>query len=237
MVRGIRWDRIGDRGPVFDVTEVDGAKLTTHRFQVGSDERLWVEERFEKNGVLVDEPAFRVRSARLDHGIPVLAFAFEEARVFQVRKDALLASGYTAGNWLSELKGCLHRGELERGIRLPDGAERSAGKLARELVLERTGQKLCYATDLDDTPSNRRALVKLAEGSAVFVCEASFVEEDRDLARATQHLTARACGEIASLANVRRLVPFHFSKRYEHDPSRIYEEIASRFPRVQSPTD
>jgi ribonuclease BN (tRNA processing enzyme) len=38
-------------------------------------------------------------------------------------------------------------------------------------------------------------------------------------------LTTRACGEIAAAADVARLVPFHFSRRYQHDPQQIYQEI------------
>lgn len=36
---------------------------------------------------------------------------------------------------------------------------------------------------------------------------------------------ARACGEIAAVADVESLVPFHFSKRYQGKPERVYAEI------------
>jgi ribonuclease BN (tRNA processing enzyme) len=106
--------------------------------------------------------------------------------------------------------------------------------LAGELVLERPGSKLCYATDLDDNASNRQRLAALARDAAIFVCEATFHSKDAHLARATQHLTARACGEIAAAAGVRTLVPFHFSKRYENDVGPIYDEVRAAFPRVRA---
>ena len=234
MVAGIHWDRIGERGPVFELTEVSERETVSYRLKVGVDGLENLGTRPLTDGVLVDEAAFRVRVTTLDHGIPVLAFAFEEARVFQVRKDALVKSGYDPGAWLSTLKTHLHRGEHDAQVELPDGSSRSVEALARELVLERPGNKLCYATDLDDNASNRQRLAALAREAAIFVCEASFLSKDAHLARATQHLTARACGEIAAAANVRTLVPFHFSKRYERDVGPLYDEVRAAFPRLRA---
>jgi ribonuclease BN (tRNA processing enzyme) len=234
MVAGIHWDRIGERGPVFELTEVGESETVSYRLKVGVDGLENLGTRPLTDGVLVDEAAFRVRVTTLDHGIPVLAFAFEEARVFQVRKDALVKSGYDPGAWLSTLKMHLHRGEHDAQVELPDGSSRSVEALARELVLERPGNKLCYATDLDDNMSNRQRLAALAREAAIFICEASFLSKDAHLARATQHLTARACGEIAAAANVRTLVPFHFSKRYERDVGPLYDEVRAAFPRVRA---
>ena len=234
MLGGIHWDRIGERGPVFELTEVGESETVSYRLKVGVDGLEPLGTRPLRDGVLVDDVAFRVRATTLDHGIPVLAFAFEEARVFQVRKDALVKSGYEPGAWLSTLKTHLHRGEREADVELPDGSSRCVEALAHELVLERPGSKLCYATDLDDTASNRERLAALAQDAAIFICEASFHSNDAHLARATQHLTARACGEIAATADVRTLVPFHFSKRYQNDVGPLYDEVRAAFPRVRA---
>jgi len=48
-------------------------------------------------------------------------------------------------------------------------------------------------------------------------------------------LTARACGEIATAAVVRRLVPFHLSRRYEKDPRQVYAEVLAACPRALVP--
>jgi hypothetical protein len=45
--------------------------------------------------------------------------------------------------------------------------------------------------------------------------------------RASRWRPARACGEIANAADVQRLMPFHFSRRYEDTPQRAYAEVAS----------
>jgi ribonuclease BN (tRNA processing enzyme) len=230
MIAGIRWDRIGDRGPVFVVHELHPGRLERLRLQAGRKGREPLEELPLRDDVLLEEPDFRVRAATLDHGIPVLAFAFEETRALHVRADVITELGLTPGPWLSYLKRLLLEGRGDALVPLPDGSQRKASDLEAPLIYSRSGQKLAYATDLDENAANEEALSALASGARVLYCEASFVEEDRELARATQHLTAKGCARIAVSARVEKLVPFHFSKRYEHDPGRVYREVMEIFP-------
>jgi len=74
---------------------------------------------------------------------------------------------------------------------------------------------------------SRRTTAELAHGAHTFFCESTFLEEDHDQALRTAHLTTRACGEIAEAARVARLIPFHFSRRYEGRLAQVYEEIAA----------
>lgn len=235
LVHGIHWDRIGDRGPAFDVAELHGERLLLFRIK---PDKLNVDRLGEKpvtDGVILDEPDFRLRAITLDHGIPVLAFAFEPSMQLNVRKERLKALGLPPGPWLGELKKCIYNNDGETMIAMPDGRIKTAGILADELVIITTGQKLVYAADMGDTQDNRKRLVEFATGAHTFFCEASFIEADAALAETCQHLTARACGEIASAAGVERLVPFHFSKRYENEPERIYEEVRAACSRVVAP--
>ena len=165
----------------------------------------------------------------------MLAFAFEPAKQINVRKDRLAARGLAAGPWLGTLKQCLLAGDETAAIRLPDGQAATAGPLGDELVLITPGKKLVYATDFGDTAENRRRMQQLSHGAHTLFCEASFIEVDAEQARRTGHLTTRACGEIAEAAEVTRLVPFHFSRRYEHYPDQVYDEIAAVCSRVMVP--
>lgn len=230
MIAGIRWDRIGERGPSFEVGEVHGDHLERCLLRVGATTRVPLERRVLNGRRLLEEPELEVRAVELDHGIPVLAFAFVERRVLHVRKDRLEATRLPPGRWLGELKQAARHGQLDEKIRLPDGRVRPAADLSDELLLSSPGGKLIYATDLDDTEDNRRRLVEFSRGAELFYCEAAFLEKDAELARRTQHLTARAAGEIAKAAAVEQLVPFHFSKRYEDDAESLYEEIRTAFP-------
>ena len=117
-------------------------------------------------------------------------------------------------------------------IKLPDGSEESVSALKAELVLISPGKKLVYATDLADSPDNRQRLEGLAKYAHTFFCEATFCVNDAERAVRTGHLTTRACGEIATVAEVARLVPFHFSRRYAPDPQQLYEEIQATCAQV-----
>jgi len=235
MMRGVLWDRIGDRGPRFEVTELGGERLARFCIQAGRSACEPVDEVAAVDGVVLDEPAFRVYAATLDHGTPVLAFAFEPALQINIRKERLVARGLSVGPWLSLLKQRILAGDRDTPIVLPDGSEQASGALADDLSLIRPGDRLVYATDLADTADNRRRLATFARRAHTFFCEATFSEADSGQARRTGHLTARACGEIATAADVQRLIPFHFSRRYEKAPEILYQELTAACSRVVLP--
>ncbi len=110
-----------------------------------------------------------------------------------------------------------------------------AGSTVTPAVLESKIAEVESATDLADTRENRARLVGLARGAHTLFCEAGFLTEDAAQAARTGHLTARACGEIAEAAEVGQLVPFHFSRRYEREPQRIYAEVRAACSRVPMP--
>ena len=87
--------------------------------------------------------------------------------------------------------------------------------------LEADGRAVAYSGDTDACP----ALVELADGTDVFLCEASFLE-DRDTARGV-HLTARRAGETAALAGVARLMLTHLP--VWNDPAAVAAEASSAF--------
>jgi ribonuclease Z len=225
LVSGVHWDRIGDRGPRFEIVELRGDRLVCHRLQTGQPGAQLTAEQRSPDGVLLEDTGFRVRGETLDHGIPVLAFAFETGETLNVRRERLDEAGLPVGPWLGELKRALHRGQPESLIAVPDGRREPAGALAEQLLHVTAGQKLVYATDLADTPANRERLTAFAFEADALFCEAAFASRDREQSIRTGHLTARACGEIATAARVARLVPFHFSRRYQGDPSEVYGEV------------
>ncbi|MCE8036519.1 MBL fold metallo-hydrolase [Halomonas sp. MCCC 1A11062] len=231
FLRGILWDRVEEKAPRFEVFELHGERLAHYRLVAGQPMQA-LSPREVDGGVIHAEPGFRVRAATLDHGTPVLAFAYEPATQLKVRKERLDAHGWAPGPWLGELKQRALEGDDAGEIALPDGSRHPVAGLAEQLLFAQPGQRLVYATDFGDTPENRERLCALAHGAEVLFCEASFREDQAEQARRTGHLTARACGEIAAAARVGQLVPFHFSRRHVEDVSELYAEIRRHFPRL-----
>lgn len=225
LTRGILWDRIGDNGPRFEVSELHENFLKYYALQAGRPGCRLLEERSCEDGVVLNEAGFRVRATTLEHVSPVLAYALEPAQSLNIRKDRLRARGLPPGPWLGALKQGLQAGECETQIALPDGSSETVQALADELVLISPGKKLVYATDFADTPENRERVIALAHGAHTLFCESTFCEAEAEQAARTAHLTTRACAGIAEAARVARLVPFHFSRRYEKDPAPVYAEI------------
>lgn len=222
----ITWDRIEDNAPVFDVAEFDGVRLKRARLAPGSPKVVLPALPVE-DGVLLAEDDLSIKAVVCDHKIPSLAYALTFRMEISVRKDQLKACGAVPGPWLGRLKACIAAQTPEVGIDLPDGTRRSAGKLARELTIIHPGKKMVYAADMADTPANREKVVALADEAHTLFCETAFTMAHKEKAGATQHLTTLAAVDIARRASVERLVPFHFSKRYENDPAAVYEEILS----------
>lgn len=226
FIQGILWDRVGEEGPCFELTELHADRLQRFRIQAGRGRCEQLDSTEIADGVIYAEAGFRIRAVTLDHHqVPVIAYAFEPARQINIRKNRLLARALEPGPWLNELKRQLLADNANATIELPDGTRETVSALAAELVLVTPGKKLVYATDLADTPANRERLVALAQHAHTFFCESPFLQADTEQARRTGHLTTRACGEIATTAGVARLVPFHFSRRYTKGPQAIYAEI------------
>jgi ribonuclease BN (tRNA processing enzyme) len=235
MIDGFLWDRIGDTGPRFEIAEIHGDRLLRARIQTGYRDCVALPEIQIPEGLIVDDPLFSVRTVTLDHHTPVQAYAFKSKAKFNVDNTALKTLNLTAGPWLNQLKQLIGASDNKALIRLPDHSSRKAEELAALLLIVTPGEKLVYATDLADTQANRTALTALARKADFLFCEASFLESDIAQARRTGHLTARACGEIATSADVKQLVPFHFSRRYEKDPEAVYMEISAACSRVILP--
>mgnify|MGYP001212015702 FL=1 len=233
FLRGLLWDRVGDRAPCFEVAELHEDVLKRWRLVAGRPpEALATQPAVD--GLVLEEPEFRIRATALDHGFGtrVLAYAFEPPRQVNVRRERLAAAGLAPGPWLGELKRRVLQGHLGGNIEVDGRGTCSVRELTDELLLIAPPKKIVYATDFGDTADNREQLIRLAENAYALFCESSFAEADTDQATRTGHLTTRACAELASAAKVERLVPFHFSHRYRDDPMPMYAEVEARFPRV-----
>ena len=192
-----------------------------------------LEARQLHGGVLLDEPAFRIRAAFLDHGIDCLGFAIEEKVHVNVWKNRLAELGLGVGPWLNELKEAVARNEPdETPVR---AAWRDAygrherilpGGLLRNEVLQLVpGGKICYVTDVAFHQDNVQRIATLAAEATQLFIECTFLDQDAAHAARKMHLTARQAGSIARQAGARLVIPFHFSPRYAGRESELRSEM------------
>nr|WP_247886875.1 MBL fold metallo-hydrolase [Azospirillum sp. SYSU D00513] len=214
--------------------EEDGSALTAafhsrRRFVREGERRI----RFE-DGVLVREEALTVRYATLDHGIPSLAYRVEEPAHVNVFKDRLEAMGLAVGPWLRALKRAVLRGDPDdRPVAAPgrDGTETvlPLGRLRAEALLVTAGQAIAYVVDTAFTPQTAARIADLARGVDVLFIESPFRAADTELAALKRHLTTGQAGRLAAMAGAKRVVPFHFSPRYQGQEEEMRREVETAF--------
>lgn len=86
------------------------------------------------------------------------------------------------------------------------------------------GAKLCFVGDVSHTGP----LHKPVAGANLLAIEATYLDADRDLAKAHGHITARAAARLARNAEVDCLVLHHLSRRYR--ASDVLAEAQAVFP-------
>jgi ribonuclease Z len=102
-----------------------------------------------------------------------------------------------------------------------------------EMVLgeAQRGAKLCFVGDVSHTG----ALHKEVEEADLLAIEATYLEADRELARAHGHITAAAAARLARNCNVKQLVLHHVSRRYA--TQEILAEAQAIFPNTHVAAD
>lgn len=168
-------------------------------------------------GMLFDESDFTVSAFPVYHRTPdCFGFVFEERarRPFLPHKAEEL--NIPPGPW---------RGDLVRGeaVTLPDGRE-----IQPDMVLgeELPGTKMVHVGDAGRTDN----LLEVVRNADALVIEATYLEEEKDLAEQFAHLTAHQAAQLAVDANVGTLILTHISRRYRTD--QVLEEARKVFPRV-----
>ena len=179
---------------------------------------------------LVLEEELAVEAVAIEHSTTSLAFALREGTRVNVMRVALDALGLPVGPWLNEAKRAARSDAPDaEAIAVGDGLGVPLGLLRERVFRTTQGQVVAYATDAADTAENRTRIVRLARDADHLFIEAVFLHADRALAEATRHLTARAAGEIAREAGVRRVTGFHHSARYAEDPEALARELRQAF--------
>lgn len=147
-------------------------------------------------------------------GPDCFGYIFEEKdrRPFLVEKAEALA--IPPGPWRRDLVAGLT-------VTLPDGRTIHPDQV---LGPTRPGTRLVHVGDVGRTDD----LVSICAHADALVIEATYLEEEAEMARKFAHLTARAAAELALQAQVKHLILTHISRRYrERD---VLAEAQAIFP-------
>ncbi|MBZ9847756.1 ribonuclease Z [Mesorhizobium sp. CA14] len=217
-LRAYTWNLLNEGSHDFtifasDWTEEGFATAAAFRARRAFEREGW---RNTSTRIPLDDPEFSVEAVTLDHGIPCLAFAFQEKLRVNVHRSRLDELGFPVGLWLTNAKRAVRRGADAATEFTPNaGRKVTLGELLRDRAMVcGHGQRIVYATDLAFHPENVTRLSNLARCADRLFIEAGFLEADRNLAAVKKHLTAAQAGAIARQAGAISAYPMHLSPRY-----------------------
>jgi ribonuclease Z len=156
-----------------------------------------------------------VHTLPLRHSVPVVGFIFREKQKLQnIRKDKI--TQYSLG--IKEIRSIKEGNDLERS----DGTFVANKELTFPPVKPRS---YAFCTDTSCFPS----LVESLKEIDLLYFEATFMHEDKKLAKITNHSTSVQAATLAKKAGVGKLLMGHFSNRYK-SLKQLLSEAREIFP-------
>lgn len=156
-----------------------------------------IEHPIEKEGLVEDDGRFRIDAAFLNHGVDNLAYRVTEPDRRKYNKEKLDAFGI--------------RGPLVRELEAKKELIIDGKKVTIEDVSWiRKGDAIAIVSDTLPCIN----AIKIAFRAKMLICESTYLDSEKDLARSHYHLTAKQAATIAKDAEVETLILTHFSARY-----------------------
>ena len=165
-----------------------------------------------ESGLVHQDEHFRIEAHFLEHGIDNIGWRITEPDSRKFNKDKLLSFG---------IKGPQVRLIEQKGEVVIEN---------RKILLDQVSQLRkgdTLAVVIDTTYC--QAAIDTAKGAKLFLCESTYLETHKDLAKKHYHLTAKQAAEIAMQAGAEQLILTHFSARYQ-DLSDFEKEARTIFP-------
>ncbi|MDK2849418.1 MAG: ribonuclease [Candidatus Woesearchaeota archaeon] len=166
----------------------------------------------KKGGLIFENEEFSIYARELEHSVKCFGFEFVEKDKINLNKDLLKEFGIEEGPHLQKLK---------KGQNI-----KVKGKIIRpkDVGYVIKGKKIGYLADTTVCDNAYR----IAKDADILISEATFDSKLEEKARERLHLTSKDAALIASQSNVKELILFHFSQRYD-DISLLLEQAKEIF--------
>lgn len=173
-------------------------------------------------GLLFEDKQFTLSAFQVQHrGADCFGFTFAE----KTRRPFLPERAEALGVPPGPVRRDLAQGQ---SITLADGRVVEPDDVLGE---PQRGVKLCFVGDVSHTGP----LHKVVAEADVLVIEATYLEEDKELAKQHGHITAAAAAKLARNAQVKQLLLHHVSRRYRRQD--IVAEATAIFPNAHVVND
>ncbi|MCK4552810.1 ribonuclease Z [Candidatus Pacearchaeota archaeon] len=156
---------------------------------------------------------FYLEAEKMEHSVPTNAYCFVKKGQRRIDRAKLKKSKLPSGPILKKLK----QGK--------DIVYEGKKYLAKNMTYTEDDKKVSFVLDT----LNNKKIVAFVKDSDLLVCEASFDEGLKDMAKERLHLTAKQAGEIAKKSKSKKLILTHISQRYEKDLKKLLSEAKKVF--------
>jgi len=178
-----------------------------------------IEHPVSEEGIVHDDGKFQIEAYYLKHGVDNLGWRIKEPDVRKFEKEKLDHLG---------VKGPLVRELTEKGKLILGGKTITLDDVSHI----RPGDVFAIVIDTLPCPN----AIKVGKNAKILLCEATYLEEHKDLAKEYRHMTAKQAATIAKEAGARQLILTHFSARYQ-DLKGFLEEARTIFPSTEVAED
>lgn len=178
-----------------------------------------IEHPVSNEGIIHQDDAFTIEARFLDHGVDNIGWRIQEADTTKFDKEKLKAHN---------IRGPQVRTLEEQGEITVDGKTISLS----DVSWVRQGDIFSCVIDTKYCQS----AIDLAKDAKMLLCESTYLEEHKELAKAHDHMTAKEAATIAQKAGAQQLILTHFSARYR-DLEPFKTEAATIFPNTDVADD
>lgn len=178
-----------------------------------------IEHPVSEEGIVHDDGKFQIEAYYLKHGVDNLGWRIKEPDVRKFEKEKLDHLG---------VKGPLVRELTEKGKLILGGKTITLDDVSHI----RPGDVFAIVIDTLPCPN----AIKVGKNAKILLCEATYLEEHKELAKEYRHMTAKQAATIAKEAGARQLILTHFSARYQ-DLKGFLEEARTIFPNTEVAED
>lgn len=234
-LNGYDWNLAEPYWCTFLVHEVHRERVLTFRFPGPERFSRTSEVESRRDEVIYRLNHMEVAAELLDHGIPVLAFRVRERKIFGVDAQKMAGLGLVPGGWMCDLKRRFFTDwqdatpfQVDR-VRADGGIEctlEDAATLYRSIADEVASASIGYLTDIGFTAENRSQAERFLDGVDLLVAECTFLRNDREKARSSNHLCTDDLNDLLDRIRPRLFLPIHLSKTYLGRSSELFPELS-----------
>lgn len=167
----------------------------------------------EVTGKFIETKDFYIQAISLDHGPACNAYAFIEKDKLRINKEKLIKLNIPSSPLI---------GELQKG---KDIKINNKTIKAKNLTYKEKGKKITIILDTQLTEN----CYNIAENSDLLISEATYTNQDENLAKEKKHLTATQAAKIAKKAKCKQLILTHISQRYQKNEKILLNDAKKIF--------